>query len=124
MFKKQQQIEKIRIVMKQKEIRLTIFACKRCFVKFSNNTKFHQHICDHYTKKSKFVVSNSFFFILFFTTFDSIIFLFDNSKFVSQSKILFIFSITLSQSIFFSIDNLKFVSQSKILLFISFFLFF
>ena len=50
---------------KKKKIRLTIFICKRCFAKFSNNIKFHQHICDYYTKKSKFVVSNSFFYVIF-----------------------------------------------------------
>ena len=43
-----------RIAKKQKEIRLTIFACRRCFVKFSSNTKFHQHVQNHHQKSTKF----------------------------------------------------------------------
>ncbi|KAG7006488.1 hypothetical protein G7Y79_00014g036630 [Physcia stellaris] len=34
------------------------FACRRCPAKFPSNTKLHQHICDHHTKKPKPVVSN------------------------------------------------------------------
>ena len=50
----QQQVEEVRITKKQRKIeiaRLKVFACKRCSVKFSNNTKFHQHIQNHYQKK-------------------------------------------------------------------------
>ena len=117
MLKKQQQIDKkveqTRIAKKQKEIRLTIFACRRCFVKFSSNTKFHEHIRDHHTKKSKFVVSSSFIFsISSFTSFYLTIFLFDSSKFASQSKTLSIF-FTFSISIFSSFSSSKRVISSK-----------
>ena len=46
--------EVIRIV-KEKTIRLTAkaFACKRCIVKFFNNTQLHCHIRDRHAKKSK-----------------------------------------------------------------------
>ena len=40
-------IEKTRIEKK----RLKVFACKRCFVKFSNNIKFYQHVQNHYQKR-------------------------------------------------------------------------
>ena len=100
----QQQVEKARLEKKRQtieKIKTKTFFCKRCFAKYFNNIKFHEHIRDHHTKKSKFVVSSSFisfisFFISFVTSFEStifsesIIFLFDNSKFASQSKILFI----------------------------------
>ena len=109
MLKKQQQIDKkveqARIAKKQKETRLTIFACRRCSVKFSSNTKFHQHICDHHTRKSKFVVSSSSTSsISFFTSSHLTIFLFDNSKSASQSKILSISSFSFFQSIIFSLN--------------------
>ena len=109
----QQQIDENRIEKKRQEtekIKAEIFACRRCSVKFSNNIKLHQHICDHHTKKSKFVVSNSF------TTFSqSIIFLFDSSKSATQSKILsFISSFTFSISIFSSPFTSKRVISSKI----------
>ena len=48
-----------RITKKQKEIRLTIFACKRCSTKFFNNIKLHQHIQNHYQKKSKSLQASS-----------------------------------------------------------------
>ena len=101
----QKRIEKARLEKKRQEIekqariekkRLKVFACKRCSVKFSSNTKFHQHICDHHTKKSKFVVSN---LSIFFTSSQSIFFSVDNLKLASQSRILFS---TLSRSIIFS----------------------
>ena len=47
----QQEVEETRIAKKQEEVRLTIFACKRCFVKFSSNTKLHQHIQNYHQKK-------------------------------------------------------------------------
>ena len=119
MLKKQQQIDKeveqARIAKKQKEARLTIFACRRCSVKFSSNTKFHQHICDHHTKKSKFVVSSSSTSPASPPTSpESITILSDSPKSASQSKILFTFS-TSSQSVFFSVDSLKSASQPKVL---------
>ena len=126
LLKKQQQIdkkvEKTRIAKKQKEVRLIVFACKRCSAKYFNNIKLHEHIRDHHAKKSKSVSNSSTFSISFSISSQSILFLFENSKSASQSKILSI-SFTSSQSIFFSVDNLKSASQSKTLLFISFFSF-
>ena len=46
-FIEQQQVEKVRIAKK----RAKIFACRRCSVKFSSNTKFHQHIQNYHQKK-------------------------------------------------------------------------
>ena len=110
MLKKQQQIDKkveeARIAKKQEKIRLTIFACRRCSVKFPSNIKFHQHICDHHTRKSKSAVSSPPIFS--FTFSHSAVFLFDTSN---RASIFF----TFSQSIFFSVDSSKSASQSKIL---------
>ena len=103
----QQQIEKmrekaeeVRIAKKQEEARLTIFACKRCSVKYSSNIKLHEHIRDHHAKKSKFAVSNS-------TTtssisFHSTVFLFDTSNqvftFTTSSQSIVVLSSTSSSS--------------------------
>ena len=45
--------EQTRIAKKQKETRLTIFACRRCSAKFSSNIKLHQHIQNHHQKSTK-----------------------------------------------------------------------
>ena len=50
---KQQQIEQTRIAKKQKEVRLTTFACRRCSAKFSSNIKFHIHVQNHHQKFTK-----------------------------------------------------------------------
>ena len=47
--KQQQQVEQARLAKKTKKARLEkkrlkVFICKRCFVKFSNNIKFHKHV--------------------------------------------------------------------------------
>lgn len=42
--KKRQKVEKARIIKQ----RTKIFACKRCFAKYSNNTKLHQHIQNYH----------------------------------------------------------------------------
>ena len=52
----QQQVEEVRITKKKAEA----FACKRCFVKFSNNTKLHQYIQNHHQKKIEKSVANEF----------------------------------------------------------------
>ena len=44
----QQQAEEVRIAKERAEV----FACRRCSVKFSSNTKLHQHIQNHHQKKS------------------------------------------------------------------------
>ena len=83
--KKRQKIEKVRIIKQ----RAKIFACKRCLIKFSNNTKFHQHIQNYYQKKftkfaNKFAIY-TFIFIAFFKFFlnEFAIFIL-NSKFTSK----------------------------------------
>ena len=43
--------DETRIEKKQKKIRLTIFACKRCSAKFFSNIKLHQHVQNHHQKK-------------------------------------------------------------------------
>ena len=125
--KKRQKTEKVRIAKKQEEIRLTIFACKRCFVKYSNNIKFHEHIRDHHAKKSKSVVSNSI--ISFFILFHSTIFLFDTSNQVftfttfSQSIVALSFtsSFSFSQSIIvFDISKRNLMQMRIIFYFLSF----
>ena len=115
LLKKQQQIDKKVEKIVITKIKTETFACKRCSVKFSNNIKFHQHICDHHTKKSKSVVSNSFIFSFsFFTSFfRSILFSFDSSKFATQSKILFISFFTFSISIISFFFTSKRIISSK-----------
>ena len=103
------QKEKIRITTK----RIKKYTCKRCkhSIKFDNNIKFHEHIRIRHAKKSK---SQSI--VSFFTSFDSIMFLFFvSSKLIIQSlitffsKLSFISSIaTLKKSIFWT----KIVSRS------------
>ena len=110
MLKKQQQIDKKVEEVRIAKIKAEVFACRRCFAKYFSNIKFHEHIRDHYAKKSKSVVS-SLFVSPSFTSSESIIFLFDSSKLASQPKILF----TSFESTTFSVDSLKFALQSKIL---------
>ena len=45
----EKKIEKARI----KKERAKVFVCKRCFVKFSNNIKFYQHVQNYHQKKFK-----------------------------------------------------------------------
>ena len=80
----QKQVEKVRITKKRKKT----FACKRCFIKFSSNTKFHQHIQNHHQKK--FAKSaNEFAIIAFFTSFRNEFELFtSNSKFTSKAMLV------------------------------------
>ena len=104
--KKRQEVEeKTRIA----KIKAEAFACRRCSIKFSNNTKLHEHIRDHHAKKSKFAVSNSTIssFTSSSTSSHSTIFLFDTSNQIftsttsSQSIVIlsFISSSSSSQSI-------------------------
>ena len=130
--KQEQKIEQTRLIKQQQqieqklleEVRITkikakAFACRRCFAKYFNNIKFHEHIRDHHAKRSKFDVSFTFI-ASFSTSSHSIIFSFDTSNSIITSKdlqsmTLFVTSsFTFSQSIIFSIDILK-SSQSKIL---------
>ena len=67
-FLLQQKIEQTRIEKK----RLEIFACRRCFAKFSNNTKLHHHIENHHAKKS----ANEFAVFTSITVFTSVTFFF------------------------------------------------
>ena len=70
---KKQQIEQQRFAKhqtkktRQEKKRLKVFVCKRCFVKFSNNIKFHEYIRNHYTKKFK-AIALSIFFISFISS--------------------------------------------------------
>ena len=121
MLKKQQQrqeVEKeVRITKKQEEARLTTFACRRCFVKYSSNIKLHEHIRDHHRKKSKSVVSSSSTSSISFestVSSKSIISLSDSSKSASQSKILSTSSSSRSVSIFSSLFTSKRVISSNI----------
>ena len=45
--------DETRIEKKQKEARLTIFACRRCSAKFPSNIKLHQHVQNHHQKKTE-----------------------------------------------------------------------
>ena len=84
-----------KLLKQQKEIRLIKkriekYTCKRCkhSIKFDNNIKFHEHICNRHAKKSKqsvqqFVEFVVLFFIFFVSSFESIIFSsFSSSKFL------------------------------------------
>ena len=108
---KQQQIEQIRIAKKQKEIRLTTFACKRCNAKFSNNIKFHNHMQNHYQKKfaTKFAMFSSF-------------------NFITSSELVKItineFAKITSIAIFASMSTFFFTSKTMIMMFTSFAIFF
>ena len=84
-----QRIEKNRIAKKQKKIRLTIFACKRCSVKFSNNTKLHQHIQNHHQKK-KIASESAKFISNEFATFSSNEFAKSSSNSKSSSKTMLV----------------------------------
>ena len=108
--KKRQKIEEVRIAKKQEEVRLTIFACKRCFVKYFNNIKFHEHIRDHHAKKSKSVVSNSITFSSI--SFHSIIFLLDTSNqvFISTTSSQSIVALS-STSFFLSFQSIIVLSN-------------
>ena len=114
LIKQQQQIEqklfeKIRIT----KIKAEAFACKRCFAKYFNNIKFHEHIRDHHAKRSKFDVS-SIFIVSLSTSSHSIIFSFDTSNFVitskSQQTIVILSNISSSTS-FHSIISSPFTSK-------------
>ena len=71
--KRQQHQNRRQQIIKQKKIRLIkkqidaktktkTFACRRCFVKYVNNIKLHQHIRDHHAKSKTFIafVTSSF----------------------------------------------------------------
>ena len=58
------------------------FVCKRCFVKFFNNIKLHEHIRTKHAKKFKKISSNEKFTIAFATSKTSIFW----SEIVSRSK--------------------------------------
>ena len=107
---------KIQKVVQSKSI--SNFACKRCFVKFSNNIKFHEHIRCHHAKKSKFVVSFNFYFFIFS---HSIIFLFDISNFVitSKSQQTIVILSNISFFTFFHSIILSFFTSKRIFSFIS-----
>ena len=138
-LKKQKQA---RITKKQKEIRLTIFACKRCFVKFSNNTKLYQHVQNHHQKKiekfaNEFATSTFFFtsktmiakrtFIAsiakstFFAIFTSNEIVISTFFFTSKTKLVKItkseFAKITSIAIFASISRFLFISKAMIIMF-------
>ena len=79
------QQKKTRLIKK----RIEKYTCKRCKIKFDNNIKFHEHIRIRHAKKSK---SQSI--VSFFTSSESIIFLFFSlSKSVIALLIIFFFRI-------------------------------
>ena len=113
---KQQKIEQIRIAKKQKKIRLTTFACKRCNAKFSNNTKFHQHVQNHHQKKLiKFanefaiITSNEFAIITSIATFASITFFFTSKTMITMFTFFATFSLSNESKLLFTL----FVNHSK-----------
>ena len=110
--RKRAKIETVRIAKKQQKIektRLKIFVCKRCSAKFSNNTKFHQHIHDHHQKKIEKFVANEF------AMFSSFCFVTSNdiAKFIS-------IAIFASMSTFFFTSKAKLVTITIIAKFTSF----
>ena len=137
----QQQIEQARVAKQQREVeetrlkktriktkrlkkkRLKVFVCKRCFVKFFNNIKLHEHIRNHHAKKFKvalFTFSISFTLLALFIIFvafnmSSQIF----SKFLLTlsftSLVLFATSFSTSKKIYLTMNNffVMFIEKSK-----------
>ena len=63
----QQQIEKTRII----KAKIETFVCKRCFVKFFNNIKLHEHVRTKHAKKFSVITSLTSSASLFFISMTS-----------------------------------------------------
>ena len=106
---------------KKKQARLKAFECRRCSIKFYNNTKLHKHVEKHHVKKFKFEIFASIFIskkatTTFFNTFAQKI-----SKLILSISILASIivskemSITISKaSIIFLIIFLQTISKSTL----------
>ena len=121
LIKQQQQIEqKLFEEVRIAKVKAEAFACRRCFAKYFNNIKFHEHIRDHHAKRSKSDVSSTFIVFLS-TSSHSIVFSFDTSNLVITSKsqqTIIILSNTSSSTFFHSIISSSSTSK-RIFSFIS-----
>ena len=118
--KKQQRVEQTRLAKKTKKARLKkkrlkVFACKRYFIKFFNNIKFHEHIKNHYAKKFKsilfilFTLFTSLVVFTFFVVFNML----SQTSFISFSTfftilfaLFFAISFSISKKLYLMMNNL------------------
>ena len=93
-----------------KKKRLKVFVCKRCFIKFFNNIKFHEHIKNHYAKKFKIVLFTFFtlFILLAIFTFFVVFIISSQTSFIS-SQIL-----STSFATFFSTLNKIYLTMNNL----------
>ena len=109
--RQQREVEKTRLEKK----RLKVFVCKRCFVKYFNNIKLHDHIRNYYTKKSKVALFTSFISftsLVVFTLF--VVFNISSQMSFILFSTLFTILFALSFAIFFSILKKLYLTMNNL----------